>query len=591
MKVVFFQPPGRFPTVVHDFGRSWEDLSSAGAECLGYNANVAWWKLLCSGRYISLLSSRVPLAELLSAKLSPGAGTGALEKVAALAGRALSAMKDARNYTSPEIYAAAIKPFSDHIRLLNYLQPEFRITAHSGPEADGLDYSSSAALAAYAQSDTLLSASVEAAISDLPADADVCMIHVTSPQDLLCGLIAARLLRLRNPSIYLSILSHDYENFSLGGSASAMEKSGAVFCLVDSIVRFGYQRSAAALFIMESLAGGVRPAGFVADPPPPPPAPEPPGSQPLHEVFSPEPVFWTRISDKRCYWSRCTFCVQNVRRKAEETPDEMDVERVLARISGQLGRGCGHFYFCDEAVAPALLEKLCRAIAERKLAFKWACRCRIDAGYTKELFSRLKAAGCYEVLFGVESVSPRVQRLMNKYGKDMPEGDIRAVVEMAKSAGLNIHLTFLTGFPGETLEEAAATLRFAASALKDAPLATYYVNIFNLYPGSEVFKSPARYGITYEPAAGDLPAPRPYSFSDDSGRMESERLRAALPGLIAATEKELGWANLESRPEYRLCRDFYFNYGHGAFIKSAGNDIFYGIRSGRGREGASPGAS
>jgi hypothetical protein len=488
-------------------------------------------------------------------------------------------MRDAANYSDADRYAITLKPFSDYTRLLNYLQLEFRVSMHSGPEVDGLDYSSSSALTNYASADTLLSASVSAALVGFPADADACLLSVTSPQDLLSALIAARLLRRRTPSIYLSIISHSYENFSLDCGAAALTASSPIFGLVDSVVRFASQKDDAVLLIMRSLVGGVRPTGFIENPPAGAAFQGVVTSQSLDEVFAPAPVFWTRLSPGRCYWSRCAFCIQSAKHRGATFPSETDIDIAVERVAGLALRGCHNFYFGDEAVSPTLLERLCAAIETRKLEINWACRCRIDAGYSRELFSRLKATGCYEVLFGVESVVPRVQRLMNKYERPMDEVEIRKITDHARAAGLNVHLTFLTCFPGETLAEAAATVRFAASALKDAPLSTYYFNVFTLYPRSEVYNNPAKYGLAVSASAGDLPSPREYAFLDESARMEDAKIRGALPGLIAETEKTLGWAGFDSRPEYRLCRDLYFNYGHGALIKAAGTDIFRGVRA------------
>lgn len=580
MKIAFFQPPGRFPTVVPDLGLCWENLCAEGADCFVFNANIRWWRSICSPSYISLISERCRLQELLSGKLSPNATPDTAKKLAVRAGDSLLAMSDKANYFDSGRYAAAVKPFSDYVRLLNFLQPEFRVAVRSGPEVDGLDYSSSAALADLARKDTLLTASVEAALEGFPADADACLFYVTSPQDLLTALISARLLRRRTPGIYLSLLSHSHENFSLERSAEAIAKNGEVFGLVDSIVRFGYQKDDAALYLARSLASGVRPAGFIEGVCAQAPAAAARAPQPLAEVFAPAPVFWMRLSPKRCYWGRCSFCIQNNKHQGGQLPSASDMDAALGRISALNAVGYDYFYFWDEAVAPELLERFCVGIEKAGMRFRWGCRCRIDAGYTREFFSRLKAAGCYEILFGIESVVPRVQRLMNKYERDMEEGEIRTIVSMAKSAGLNIHLTFLTRFPGEKPGETAATVNFAQSVLCDAHLATYYFNVFKLYPGSEVFNNPGKYGITFEPPTGDIPAPCAYSFADEDARTEDARVRADLPDLLRAAESELGWARLDAKPEYRLCREFYFNYGHGSYIKAAGADILKALREG-----------
>ena len=47
MRIVALTSPGRFPTVVIDPGRWWPAVASRGHELLWYQANTAWWRVLC----------------------------------------------------------------------------------------------------------------------------------------------------------------------------------------------------------------------------------------------------------------------------------------------------------------------------------------------------------------------------------------------------------------------------------------------------------------------------------------------------------------------------------------------------------------
>ena len=575
MKIIFAYPPGRFPTVVYDPGETWDALSGMkGITCGYFNGNVEWWRLFCSTAFVEFLSGRLPLQEIISGKL-PGKFTPAtLARIALLAGDALSRMQDKRNFASVERYAETLEPLSSYVRLTNFLQPEFRVTFNNGPEVNGLDYLTSSEMVEYAGRDTLLSKSIDETSVLVQKKPDLCFLSVTSPYDLLTSLILAKCLRRRYPDIYLSILSHSYENFSLDNHGDNLVKTGGVLEVVDSIVKFNFQKDKVAVDIVKELQAGRRPKGFI----------ERSGSLsvcepaakdlPLVEAFSPEPIFWMRLSDKKCYWGRCVFCAQNAKHKAGGIPSEVDIDRSLSRIEKLIKRGYGYFYFCDEAVPPRLLEYLSDIIIKKKMVFKWACRCRIEPEYTEYFFRKLKAAGCYEVLFGLESVTPRVQQLMRKYDHTVDECCAKSIIDSASRAGLGIHLTFIVGFPGERLEETKATLVFLAKGLKNVRRSTYYINNFTLYAQSAVYENPGAYGIIPGVVHGDIGTACGYSFCAESMGAEDKRIWAALPELVGCVETELGWAKFHKKHETILLRDLYFNYGHGAYLKSMEHDIF-----------------
>ena len=77
--------------------------------------------------------------------------------------------------------------------------------------------------------------------------------------------------------------------------------------------------------------------------------------------------------------------------------------------------GADHFTFYDDAftVDQYRTEEICKEIINRKLKIRWNCETRVDM-VTKELLAKMKAAGCTDVWFGVESGSQRVIKAMDK---------------------------------------------------------------------------------------------------------------------------------------------------------------------------------
>src|SRR5262249_46921842 len=114
-------------------------------------------------------------------------------------------------------------------------------------------------------------------------------------------------------------------------------------------------------------------------------------------AFTPELVYWSRISRRRCYWSRCSFCVQNQKYDDPRAPAKSEIFESLERVGALVHGGCRNIIFSDEAVSPASLRPLSDGILERGISFKWACRCKLETSFTSELMELAASAGCYEI--------------------------------------------------------------------------------------------------------------------------------------------------------------------------------------------------
>lgn len=55
------------------------------------------------------------------------------------------------------------------------------------------------------------------------------------------------------------------------------------------------------------------------------------------------------------------------------------------------------------------IKEFCRLIKDKGLDIEWYCSSRIDT-ITEELIDVMKDAGCYKILYGIETGSPRMQK-------------------------------------------------------------------------------------------------------------------------------------------------------------------------------------
>ena len=110
----------------------------------------------------------------------------------------------------------------------------------------------------------------------------------------------------------------------------------------------------------------------------------------------------------------------------------------------------------------------------------WGCLSRVDTR-DAELLSRMRAAGCWQISFGIESGDLEVLKRLKK--NIAPEKAAEAV-RAARKAGLRCHGFFMIGSPGETRE----SIRKTALLSRNIPLNTIQVSHFTPFPGSALYE-------------------------------------------------------------------------------------------------------
>lgn len=99
----------------------------------------------------------------------------------------------------------------------------------------------------------------------------------------------------------------------------------------------------------------------------------------------------------------------------------------------------------------------CDEISKRKLNVKWGCDSRIDT-IDFELIDKMQEQGMYQIFFGIETGSARMQKIINKH-LDLQKCD--EIVKYCISKGLEVTTSFIYGFPEENEEDLDATIKMA----------------------------------------------------------------------------------------------------------------------------------
>ncbi len=208
-------------------------------------------------------------------------------------------------------------------------------------------------------------------------------------------------------------------------------------------------------------------------------------SRPYHAPGLVFPV----ASNRGCYWARCAFCPQryNAGGYREHRPEEV-AERV---VSVNRRYGARRFFFVDECIRPGFAEAFLaqlERLGAANLAF--VAMARPERAFTDHLLEAMASRGFRALLWGVESASDRVLRLMRKGTR---QEEVVRVLESAHRAGIWNYAFLMVGFPGETPEEARATLEFvrANRSLVDGAQLSRFV----VYESSEVGRNPEAFGL------------------------------------------------------------------------------------------------
>ena len=166
-------------------------------------------------------------------------------------------------------------------------------------------------------------------------------------------------------------------------------------------------------------------------------------------------------SGRGCVYD-CSFCTigRYWGRRSRTLPIERLVDEILAlrEVAGARSAYLCHDIFgADREYA---LE-FCDAMIALGAPVPFECRARIDH-IDEELAERMGRAGCYRVLFGIESGD---ELLRNAHAKHIePQLDLHARIEACARHGVIPILSIILGLPGEDREALARSFDFAARA-------------------------------------------------------------------------------------------------------------------------------
>jgi hypothetical protein len=137
------------------------------------------------------------------------------------------------------------------------------------------------------------------------------------------------------------------------------------------------------------------------------------------------------------------------------------------------------------------LERFCDLVIDSGIEFTWGGQALIRPEMDDALLTKMARAGCTEMTFGLESFS---QVVVDAMSKRFSVDTARRVLQQTRKAGIDTAINLVVGFPGETPEAFAETLKTLTEQCEFISR-IQAVNACHLTYRSRIAQDPEQYGI------------------------------------------------------------------------------------------------
>lgn len=209
---------------------------------------------------------------------------------------------------------------------------------------------------------------------------------------------------------------------------------------------------------------------------------------PLGKYLAPDLVL-PLLTARGCYFGKCAFC--NVGYGEAESFSQLRAENLAEQMLALREKyGVKHIFFADEAVTPRNLRNLSPILENKGTPLHWGGCVRFEKVISGELLNDMARGGCRMILFGLESAS---QSIINQMVKGTELEHMSRILIESTAVGIWNHAFFFFGFPGETMDDAQATVNFLFDhkpAIHSAALGTFLMERY-----SPAHRFPAQYNV------------------------------------------------------------------------------------------------
>ena len=187
----------------------------------------------------------------------------------------------------------------------------------------------------------------------------------------------------------------------------------------------------------------------------------------------------TMMSSRGCPF-RCNFCDRPQMGKKFRKKSAKKIFNEISYCANELGIKEIIFYDDTFTVDKERVLELCDLIIESKIKILWDIRARIDT-MSKGTITKLSQAGCNRIHYGIETGSPRLQKIIKK---NLDIDNVHEIMKITCKEKIETLGYFMIGLPSETEEDLNLTLKL----IKSLPMDYAHISIFTPYPGTEIYQ-------------------------------------------------------------------------------------------------------
>lgn len=209
----------------------------------------------------------------------------------------------------------------------------------------------------------------------------------------------------------------------------------------------------------------------------------------LKQYFAPE-IVMPFVASRGCYWRKCSFCDHDFGmhyniKNLDKLVDEIKLFKEKYNIT--------KFEFIDEAISPNYLKQMAQRFIDEDLNIQFFCDARLENEFSKEILELGAKAGLKMMLWGYESGSEKIMKLINK-GIDIDKR--LEIMKRANDAGIYNFAFIFFGFPAETVEDAMKTIDVICN--NTDIIHSYGKSVFTMGKHTKLREAPEKYGVIGE---------------------------------------------------------------------------------------------
>ena len=208
--------------------------------------------------------------------------------------------------------------------------------------------------------------------------------------------------------------------------------------------------------------------------------------------------FSLNISTTRGCPFKCNWCAKPIYGNRYHARSPQHVVRELRLLKDRYA--FDHIWFCDDifGLKPGWVNDFANLVTAENLHFRFKIQSRADLLLQEDYVSALARAGCENSWMGAESGS---QKILDAMDKGTRIEQIGAATRLLREHGISPSFFIQFGYPGETREDIASTIRMINTLLPD----TLGISVSYPLPGT----------VFYERVKEDLKEKKNWTDSDE----------------------------------------------------------------------------